>query len=243
MSIFSFFRSNKKNEPKSNDLDYRIINKKLEIERLIDKSVLDDRYCVYSFDVTKELLRKCEEYNSFEKYDLFCRMIETLDKKCNLSQELGIMINRLMNDQNYHLAIHRGYLGRINYIDGVAYNDDIGDIIHNGLIDYGTELQGVRNEYPALYQTCTLLKRFDDLYNLFYSYHNNNSIVFFMFPNDIVDDKLCVSQDDYFKIFHLSGEKKRINSEYIIGIGIKGEDGLKYYSKEELLKVSKKEYL
>ena len=64
-----------------------------------------------------------------------------------------------------------------------------------------------------------------------------------MFPNDIVDDKLCVSQDDYFKIFHLSGGKKRINSEYIIGIGIKGEDGLKYYSKEELLKVSKKEYL
>ena len=243
MSLFRFIKK-RKEKVDSHELDPRIIDMKRQIEEIINKSLIEDRYSVYSFDVSKDILRRCEEQNSFEKYEWFCSIIDRIDRKCTLSQETGEMINRLMSDSDNYLAIHRGYLGRMDYIDGVAYNEKIDDIIHNGLIDYGAELQGMHSEYPSISQTCSKQETFGDLANLFNSYNDNNVIVLLRFPKNIVENDLYVSKENYEEIFTIKEKKKYIKPEFIIGMIVKEGKNMKYYSKDELLNVNndKKEY-
>lgn len=244
MPIFNFRRKKNKEKTNPNDLDPRIVKKKIEIADIINQSVLDNRYSVYSFDVSKDILRRCEEQNSFEKYEWFFDVIGQNDKRCTLSQDTGEMINRLMSDPDNYLAIHMGHLGRVEDVDGMPYIEKLDDILHNGLIDYAAELDGMHTDYPSPSQTTARLMSFGDLPNLFSSYKDNNVAVLLQFPKSLVDDSLYVDKEHYFDIFREVDKKKIIKPEYIIGAIIKEGTDTRYYSKEELLSVKrdKKEY-
>lgn len=236
MSFKSFFYKNQ-------TLDKRIVEKDKEMEARIRDAVLKNRYCAFNFTTLKSALDRSRELNDYEKYEFFYDLISKYDDLCKLSSEDGEMINNLMKDPNHIAAIHRTYLGPIEYVGNIPTTNDLYSIMSEGLINNGHLSSGGYSETPSLALTTSPLTGMGDLANLFFSYKHNNLTVLLRFPKELVDRELqFVSEESQETIYDRKNKFCYIRPEYVLGAIVKGKDQDKFYTREELLSVKKQEY-
>ena len=224
------------------NIDPRIISKEMEIEERIDDAIKNNRYSAFCFDTFRKPLYTFKSQNDYEKYEMFYEMILEYDQRCKLPYEVGNMINSVMKDPNYTAAIHRTYIGNIEYVDGMPTNSILSSIMSDGLINNGHLSSGGYTDDPSLALATSSLSGIGDLANLFFSYKNNNVTILFRFPEKLVNKDLDFR--DAFassEIYERKNEKYYIKPEYILGVIVKEDQQDKFYSREQLLSVKRKE--
>ena len=223
----------------NNKTDDRIVALEEKVKLMIEKAISEDRFSFFEFTEVHDTLEKVASLNDYDRYEFFFDIAKVWDENFKFSRETGNYINEICkNSEDDVLAIHRGNLGLIEYLNGNPKNDNVNDILTKGLINNGHAMQGAYNEIPSLALTTTPLNGLSGLINLVASYKNNNAIVVLKFPREYVDEELSfVSEESHNKIYNKDGIISYIDPSYIMGIILKDEDGVfKIYDKDELLK-------
>lgn len=218
-----------------NDNSNKILDLKMTIHEIIDKDLLDNKYSLFSFDIVKDYLRKAQDLDNYNAYSYLFRILYKKNSVATISLSTGDYLNNLLKDCNGVLGIHRTYVGKIDYIDGIPTNINLSDILNNGFINNGHLSSGVISKNPSMSLAVSPFYDINGLLNLVSSYKNNNVIILFQFPNDIM------SKDLYFKVdpksFYQSDNS--VSSEYILGVIIKDNNKYDFYSLEQLTSVNK----
>lgn len=183
---------------------------------------------------------KNAKYSSIK--DLY-NMISSWDNRCKLSYEDGVSLDEISNDPNYTIAIHRTNLG----LDNISKSNELKDIMTNGLTNYGHMNAFGGSGFiksPHLGLTTSVFSGIDGYINLIASYKNNDAVIIFAFPSDIVNGELDIKKNHEQEIYNYDERymyQATIKPEYIIGVLVKGKEGKldKFYTREELLNIKK----
>ena len=216
-----------------NDNSNKILDLKMTIHEIIDKDLLDNKYSLFSFDIVKDYLRKAQNLDNYNAYSYLFRILYKKNSVATISLSTGEYLNNLLKNCNGVLGIHRTYVGKIDYIDGIPTNINLSDILNNGFINNGHLSSGVISKNPSMSLAASPFYGITGLLNLVISYKNNNVIILFQFPNDIM------SKDLYFKVdpkdFYQSDNC--VSPKYIIGVIIKENNKFEFYSLKQLTSV------
>lgn len=166
----------------------------------------------------------------------------TYDKNCKISLEAGEMINNLMKDPNYYGAIHRTYLGKMEYQNGIPSIPELDSIMEDGLINNGHGMSSAAfSDNPSLSLTTSPLIGIAGIGNFCSKYKENNVIILLKFPKDKVDDELSFKGDSAKDIYDTKKGLCFIKPEYVMGAFIEEEDKQKYFTREQILSVKQNE--
>lgn len=230
-----FGKNNKSGNTIVKDNSNKILDLKMKIYEIIGKDLLDNKYSLFSFDIVKDYLRKAQDLGNYNVYSYVFRILCEKNSVATISLSTGKYLNNLLKDCNGVLGIHRTYVGKIDYIDGIPTNINLSDILNNGFINNGHLSSGVISKNPSMSLAVSPFYDINGLLNLVSSYKNNNVIILFQFPND------RMSKDLYFKVdpkaFYQSDNS--VSSEYILGVIIKENNKYDFYSLEQLTSVNK----
>lgn len=133
------------------------------------------------------------------------------------------------------LGIHRTNVGKIDYTDGIPTNINLSDIVNNGFINNGHLSSGVISKNPSMSLAVSPFYDITGLLNLVSSYKNNNVIILFQFPNNIMSKDLYFKGDS--KDFYQSDNC--VSPKYILGVIINENNKFEFYSLEQLTSVNK----
>lgn len=236
MDIRKLFRKNKEVKP-----DSRIVECREEINERIRKAISEDRFTFFELYEIRDILDKAEKTNDFEKYKFFYDVTMQWDKVCKLSRDAGEMINNICeNNKDKILAIHRTFLGEMDFDNNIPSNVNLSSILNDGLINNGHGMQGGFSKVPELSLTTSPLSGFGGFINMIGNYKNNNVTVILAFPKEEVDEDLSfINEDSSNKIYIKNGNLNMINPSYILGALIRNDSGIvEYYPKEVLLSKS-----
>lgn len=230
MNFTNFFKKKK--------LDSRIVEKKLELEKILKQALIDNRYSLYEFDYLKDLLTRSEGINDYEKYELFYKMIGGWDQICKLTRDSGNFINDKMKNKDMILGIHRSNLGDMELTDGILSNVNLASIMNDGLINNGHGMQGGISNVPSVSLTVSPLEGVSGFINLVSNYKNNNVVILLEFPRELLDEDLHFINDESASKIYLEKDGIRyINPDYILGSIVKHDGIDEFYSKEQLMSV------
>ena len=121
----------------------------------------------------------------------------------------------------------------------------LSDIAENGLINNGHLSSGTNVEISEPSLTLSPLKVFKGFINLIASYKDNNAVIIYSFPSELVNDE-CDFKSEKAKdiIYDMSGYKPHIKHEYIVGTIIKNPNGIdKFLTHDKMLKLSNNKIL
>ena len=213
----------------------KILDLKLKIYEIIGKDLLDNKYSLFSFDIVKDYLRKAQDLGNYNAYSYVFQTLYAINSVATISLSTGEYLNKLIQDCNGVLGIHRTNVGKIDYIDGIPTNINLSDIVNNGFINNGHLSSGAVIENPSISLAVSPFYDIAGLLNLVSSYKNNNVIILFQFPNDIMSKDLHFKVDpkDFYQL------DNRVSPKYILGVIIKENNRFEFYSLEQLTNVNK----
>ena len=230
-----FGKNNKSGNTIVKDNSKDILDLQMKIHEIIDKDLLDNKYSLFSFDNVKDYLKKAQDLDNYDAYSYLFQILYEKNSWATISLSTGEYLNKLIKDCDGVLGIHRANIGKIDYIDGIPTNINLSDIVNNGFINNGHLSSGVISKNPSMSLAVSPFYDINGLLNLVSSYKNNNVIILFQFPDDIM------SKDLYFKVdpknFYQSDNC--VSPKYILGVIIKENNKFEFYSLEQLTSVNK----
>ena len=236
MKIYEIIgKNNKSGNTIVEDNSNKILGLKIRISEIIRRDFLDNKFSLFSFDIVKEYLRKAQDLGNYDAYSYIFQILSKPNSDATISLSTGEYLNKLMKDCNGVLGIHRTNVGKIDYIDGIPTNINLSDIVNNGFINNGHLSSGMMIENPSMSLAVSPFYNIDGLLNLVSPYKDNNVIILFQFPNDIMSKDLRFNVDP--KDFYQSDN--RVSPKYILGVIIKENNKLEFYSLEQLTNVNK----
>ena len=184
------------------------------------------------FDISSAVIK----FNSDAKYEdlkRVCDILEECDKRCNLPYDIGILLDKLATD--YAVMVHKTQLFLNPGEPGLDNNENLLNIMRDGLKNYGHSNQGIQSEtLPDLNLTMAPLKGIEGFINLLEPYKSNDAIVIGAFPKNLIDED--GNGIDYTEIYDLSSYPPKIKPEYIAGVILKKENGLdEFYTRDEVI--------
>ena len=211
------------------------INEK--VEKIIQKALVNDRFSLYMFDCVKDII--FDPSRTEEQAETVFDMLEFWDENSHIPYETGRLLNELEQDDTIEPAIHRTYF-RYEPINGYQHNEDLEDIMCNGLINYGhaNAVGGAAflNKEPDVALTMTPFRGITGIINLAGSYKGNNTTIIAAFPKSIVDEDLYNKNNKENEIYDHHGKFNYIKPKYILGALIKNKNDLDtFYLKSEIL--------
>ena len=229
-----FGKNNKSGNTIVKDNSNKILDLKMKIYEIIGKDLLDNKYSLFSFDIVKDYLRKAQDLDNYNAYSYLFRILYKKNSVATISLSTGEYLNNLLKNCNGVLGIHRTYVGKIDYIDGIPTNINLSDILNNGFINNGHLSSGVVSDNPEINLALSPFYSIDGIIFLVSSYKNNNCIILFQFPEEVVDKDLLFKIDP--SDFYTSGDNC-ISLEYILGVLVKEENKITFYDKDQIISV------
>lgn len=160
------------------------------------------------------------------------------DKLCNIPYGVGISIDRLANDST--VMIHRTRLDLDTSSTGLPNNEDLYNIMNEGLMNYGHMNAVGGGAYsstpPSLNLTMTPLSGLTGYINFIASYHGNDTVIIAAFPKELVNEDGENNNVDWNQIYDLSEYPPRVKREFIAGALLKKSSGLdEFYTRDEIV--------
>ena len=222
---------------------------KLKIEEKKEKAQKTGKFSLYHTHYFENLTKKLDSYNKLQ--DL-CDMINSWEDMCNISYEFGMALDKLINNSDYVVAIHRTNLDLNKEKSGLVLSDGLNSIMNEGLVNYGHSNAvgggAFSNTIPSISLTMTPMSGFSGYINFISNYKNNDAVILSAFPkakydvdnnliSGFVDEELSIVDETYVsEIYDISGSNPKIKPEYIIGAVLKKTNGLdEFYSREEII--------
>ena len=211
-----------------------ILKFKLQIYEIINKDLANDKFSLFEFDVVKAFFREAQDLNNYDAYLYMFNAIRGWNDSSNINRETGEYLNNLMKEKQGVLGIRRTNTGGFEYINGIPTNGELQDIMNNGVINNGHLSSGVVSDNPDLNLALSPFYSIDGIIFLVSSYKDNNSIILFQFPEEVVDKDLLFKIDP--SDFYTSGDNC-ISPEYILGVLVKEENRITFYDKDQIMSV------
>ena len=205
------------------------------IEKRIDNAKVNDRFSIFMFNCVKD---KVFDENIKDDYlEMLYDILEPWDDQCKLPYNTGVLLNELEQDNTIIPTVHRTFF-KYEDINGYKHNNDLDDIMCNGLINQGhTNATGgpaVEEGAPNLSLTMTDIKDIGGILNIIASYRGSNTTIVAAFPKTIVDKNLTNLNDN--EIYDIHNGYYYIKPKYILGALIKNDNNLdSFYLKNEIL--------
>ena len=169
-------------------------------------------------------------------------IVKKIDKNCNILLNEGMKLDELSKDNR--VFIHRTHLDINQKVGGIPQNEDLYNILTDGLKNYGhmnaSGGSAFSNCPPALTLTMSSLNTLAGYKDLLTPYkgggmEENNVIVVAAFPSFLVTDDGRPVTGNYNDIYDLNGEVPTIKPEFMKGALVKKDNGYWiYYPKEEI---------
>ena len=207
-----------------------------KIELLREEAHKNGRFSMFDLGIINEDM-------DYETIVTMSTILNGWESSCNIPYTLGESLMQLTKDNT--VMIHRTNLGLETKKEGLDYNENLVDIMGNGLINQGHINAGgggaIINGTPSLTLTMTPLTGLAGFINLIETYKNNDTVIVIAFPKDLVDkDGKLVRGHDYSEIYDLDGNVPRVKPEFNFGAIIKKDNSLdEFYTRDEILGMGK----
>ena len=233
--VFSLFKKKKEisiddNKNKGNE----ILKLKIQMYEIINKDLANDKFSLFEFDVVKAFFREAQDLNNYDAYLYMFNAIKGWNDSSNINRDAGEYLNNLMKEKQGVLGIRRTNIGGFEYINGIPTNGELQNIMNNGVINNGHLSSGVVSDNPEINLALSPFYSIDGIIFLVSSYKNNNCIILFQFPEEVVDKDLLFKIDP--SDFYTSGDNC-ISPEYILGVLVKEENRITFYDKDQIISV------
>ena len=136
--------------------------------------------------------------------------------------------------------IHRTRLDLDTSSTGLPNNEDLYNIMNDGLMNYGHMNAVGGGAYsstpPSLNLTMTPLSGLTGYINFIASYHGNDTVIIAAFPKELVNEDGENNNVDWNQIYDLSEYPPRVKREFIAGALLKKSSGLdEFYTRDEIV--------
>ena len=194
---------------------------------LLESSLMDD--------AIKDALTK-DKKKAYTIVKLYFDTLISAQGNLNIPYELGETLDKVLNDKNVDVLIHRTNL----FLNEDYSSEALSSIMRDGLANYGhvSVLGGgtVNTDYPSLRLITTEMTGLSGYVNLLGSWHNNDSIIILKVPKGSFEE-----MDNPEEIYNYTDGKYYIKPEYIVGNIARNKEGLiNFKSREEILEMSHK---
>lgn len=214
---------------------------KLKLLNLKIKLWIKDRhnkglFSLFDAAFSKKYLEKNLNYDNLN-YIYDC--ITSWDKYNNISYNVGMSLDNLAKDNT--IMVHRVKLNLDTKKEGLQTNSTLLNMMNEGLINQGHANAVGGSAFSktpsALTLTMTPLVGLTGYINLVAPYKENDTVIFAVFPKDLVDeDGQLVNGHQYSDIYDLSEKHPRIKSEFMLGALLKKDNSLdEFYTKDEII--------
>jgi len=213
-----------------------LLKEKIELYR--KNAHNEGRFSLFDAKFAIDVFSKNLKYSQL-KY--MYNLISEWESKCNLSYELGIWLEKLAIDNT--VMIHRANLGLDINDEGLKYNENLYNIMNDGLKNYGhlNALGGgaISSKPSSLTLTMTPLEGLSGYINLVSSYKSNDVIIVVVFPKNMVNnDGQLADGVSYSDVYDLSEKYPKIKKEFMIGAILKKNNGFdEFYTRNEIVNV------
>lgn len=208
------------------------INKK--IKELQSEGLRNNCYYLCNSKYMQDVLIKCN--NDKEKLKFFYEICESWDRNSNaIPLEIGHYLEQLLEDTSITLGIHRS--------DIVIDKNDVflQEIMSNGLENTASMNQGVMHNVPKLTKNISIVKdMFHTIPLLKGSYKGSNGSIIFAFPTYCLDEEGNILEEYLNQIYDIKNGIYYIKPEFIIGYLVAEYGVYNLYSKEDILKNTRK---
>ena len=223
--MFSLFKKRKKD----------LLLKKIGLQR--EEAHKNGRFSMFDIGIINENMN----YDSLRN---MYTILNSWESSCNIPYSVGESLITLMKDNT--VMIHRTNLGLDINQEGLDFNDDLIDIMSNGLKNQGhINAAGggaFTKGYPPLTLTMTSLEGLSGFINLVSSYKENDTIIITAFPKDLVNKEgNLVQGHNYSEIYELDDNIPRVKNQYMVGAILKKKNRLdEFYTRDEIIKTNDK---
>lgn len=227
-----------------------LLKRKIESKKTQKKE--EGRFSLYHAKFCEKMI---ESYKKYENIKWLEEVIDGWDDYCKLSYEEGMSLDKLIEDPNYVVAIHRTNLDLDRDKKGLTTSDGLQSIMTKGLINFGhanaTGGGAYLNTVPEISLTMSPVDGLGGYINLVSNYKNNDTVILAAFPkakfdensvliSGLVDKNLNIVNGLTETIYDTTDRFPKIKPEYIIGAILKKNNGLdEFYTREEIINYNK----
>ena len=217
----------------------KLINSKIDAIKIDAKN--KGRFSLFYTRCFNEKLNECISYEKIKYlFDLFKKW----DDVCKIRYDVGVKIDNLA--YNNIVLIHRTKLDLNKDELGIPKNNDLFDIMNNGLINYGHgNARGgsaFSDSPPSLRLTSTILNGIPGYINLLSSFKDNDCIILLCFSKSFINKEGDSVDRKYFKYIYsreINGGYQ-VNSKYMYGAILKKNGEFdEFYTKDEIINSNK----
>ena len=212
---------------------------KWKIERAKAKAVKNHLYSLFFTRFVNKQLNSATDSTEMKNY---YNIVKEMDKDCKILLNEGMRFDELAEKNK--VFIHRTYLDFNSNDMGIPKNEDLYNILNNGLKNYGHMNAAGGSAFTTYVSPLSLtmsslntLAGYKDLLTPYHGggIHENNAIIVAAFPDFLVTDDGRPVTGNFNDIYDLSGDVPSIKPEFMKGVLVKKNTGYWiYYSKDEI---------
>lgn len=212
------------------------------VQELEEKSKTSSSFCLINTKFAKDSLAKAT-LNSIDKKNSFSidytyELIKGWDEYGDMPQEVGLLLEKLIQDENYIIGIHRtGGYGMIDLSD-IYKSDILHSIFSKGLYMTGDLSSGVDHKGKMINPNKNISPLNNILEAVMYcksSYKGSTGGVITKIPKEYVTPSYSLKAEHGQDIYEQVDNMWTLKPEYLVGFVSQEKGVCKFYSKEEIL--------